>query len=467
MKRLTRWLHPASLVLTAALAAACNDDTTDPGTTEPGAAVINADITANRTLRKDTVYTLSGFIHVNSGVTLTIEAGTKILGDYNTLGSSLFIMRGARIRAMGTALEPIVFTSSRPVGQRQAGDWGGLIIIGNARINRTSPTLVEGTGTGPSNPEINYAGGTDNTDSSGELHYVRVEFAGYAPSDGNELNSFTFAAVGSGTLLDHLQAVNGLDDAFEFFGGAVDAKYLVSYETGDDHFDMSEGFSGRLQYLVALQTKVLNPRTGAGFVATDPQGIENDGCNGANCTSGHDSQPFTLPVVANYTLVGTGPGVLAATTQGGFGAVLRRGTGGYYVNGIVARWPAAAMGIRDAGTGTRITNNNLMIRNLLTSDNPVLFQTGQLTVDAVANALETVTSGAATLFTALAATPTSETQLDWTPSATSAARTGGLATFSGNLATAAGTFVTGTSYRGAADPAGTKWWQGWTVYTSN
>jgi hypothetical protein len=165
--------------------------------------------------------------------------------------------------------------------------------------------------------------------------------------------------------------------------------------------------------------------------------------------------------------VGTGPGVLAATTQGGFGAVLRRGTGGYYVNGIVARWPAAAMGIRDAGTGTRITNNNLMIRNLLTSDNPVLFQTGQLTVDAVANALETVTSGAATLFTALAATPTSETQLDWTPSATSAARTGGLATFSGNLATAAGTFVTGTSYRGAADPAGTKWWQGWTVYTSN
>jgi hypothetical protein len=102
---------------------------------------------------------------------------------------------------------------------------------------------------------------------------VRVEYAGYAPSINNELNSFSFAAVGSGTKLSFLQAMAGLDDSFEFWGGAVDATNLVSYEAGDDHFDMSEGFQGRLQYLIALQTTRLTPRTLAGSPSSDPQGI--------------------------------------------------------------------------------------------------------------------------------------------------------------------------------------------------
>jgi len=433
----------------------------------PKVATISSNITANRTLYKDTVYTLNGFIRVGNGATLTIEAGTRIEGDFNTLGSSLMILRGAKIRAMGTAAEPIVFTSSRPAGQRQPGDWGGLILVGNGIINRSSPVIIEGTGTGADNPEVNYAAGTDNNDSSGELHYVRVEFAGYAPAQDAEYNSFSFAAVGSGTVLDHLESLAGLDDSYEFWGGAADAKYLVSYESGDDHFDMSEGYSGRLQYLIAYQSKVLTPRTGAGNVSNDPQGIENDGCAGSNCTDGQDSQPYTLPLVANFTLIGTGPGVVDATS-GGYGMVLRRGTGGWYLNGVFARWPRAAMSIRDqTSTGARITAGQLIVQNVLSADNAALFQSGQLSVDATGNALDDMTTAASALFNVLPADPSAGAHFDWTPSPNSPARTGGMAAFSGALAAKAGTFVVATAFRGASDPAGTKWWEGWTTYADN
>ena len=199
----------------------------------PGQTIeVTQDITTSTTWTKNNTYLLKGFIHVANGATLTIEAGTKIQGDFNTLGSSLFILRGAKIIAIGTAAEPIVFTSSQPAGQRKPGDWGGLIIIGNARISRTG---VEIDARGHGNRQHRSrraertiasptAAVTTDTDNSGELRYVRVEFAGYAPSLNDELNSFTFAAVGSGTKLSYLQALAGLDDSFELFGGAVDAR---------------------------------------------------------------------------------------------------------------------------------------------------------------------------------------------------------------------------------------------------
>ena len=431
----------------------------------PAVATLSGEITADRTLFADTVYTLEGFVLVREPATLTIEAGTRILGAYETVGSSLFVLRGASIRAMGTADAPIVFTSERSEGERQPGDWGGLIIIGNAPINRTHPVVLEGTEN--FSEEITYSGGTDPDDSSGELHYVRVEFAGYATADAAELNSFTFAAVGNGTEMDHLQSMSGLDDSFEWFGGSADAKYLVSYEAGDDHFDMSEGFAGRLQYLIAYQSKVLEPRPGAGTVASDPQGIENDGCSGAGCTDGQDSEPLTLPMVANFTLIGTGPGVVDATS-GGFGMVLRRGTGGIYVNGVVARWPKAALSIRDeASTGARLTSGELAVQNVLAADNPALFDQGQITVDETENALEAVATDAQSLFTALPADPASGGEFDWTPSSASAAASGGMDAFEGAIATKAGTFIAGTTFRGAADPTGEKWWEGWTSYSDN
>lgn len=447
---------------------------------------VTTDITANTTWRTDTTYVLKGFIHVANGATLTIEPGTIIKGDFGTLGASLFILRGAKINAIGRADAPIVFTSSRSAGQRQPGDWGGLIMIGNAPIARTGVDVeVEGTGTSTgttpgTNYRVNYSGGTTASDNSGELRYVRVEFAGFAPVINNELNSFTFAAVGSGTKASFLQSLSGLDDSFEWFGGGFDATNLVSYESGDDHFDMSEGFSGRLQYLIAFQSDVLTPRSGAGSVSSDPVGIENDGCpaTAAGCTNGHNTQPFTTPVVANFTLIGTG-NTATSGSAGGYGMVLRRGTAGYYVNGIVARWPRAAISVRDPETYLRagsvatpdLTTADLAVRNVLLVENAADFQSGQQPAfDLSGNALRSNTTAVAALFATFPSTVGSSTNtasFDWTPGATSLAATGGLTTFTGKLATKASGAITGTAYVGAADPAGAKWWSGWTIYAKN
>ena len=439
-------------------------------TSAPQQVNVTVDITSNTTWTAGNVYKLVGFRKVASGATLTIEAGTKIIGDFATVGSSLFVLRGARIIANGTAAAPIVFTSSQAEGTRQPGDWGGLILVGNGIINRSGVVNIEGTGTSADNPFVPYSGGSNNADNSGALHYVRVEYAGFAPADANELNSFTLAALGSGTVLDHLESLNGLDDSFEFFGGAVDGKFLVSYESGDDHYDMSEGYVGRLQFLLGFQSRVFPPRPGVGAPSTDPQGIENDGCNGSGCDLGFNSVPFTIPVVANFTLIGTGPGVVP--TGGGFGAILRRGTGGHYVNGIFGRWPNAGIGYRDADSKARETAGLLSIKNSMIVETPLALQAGQQDYDIGANAVvfEQATT-AASLFTALPAVPTTASttaaSFDWSLSALSAARVGGLTSFSGDLLARAGTFVTGTIYRGAADPNGPKWWEGWTVYNRN
>jgi hypothetical protein len=440
-------------------------------TLAPGRTVVEVttDITTNTTWVVDNVYRLRGFRKVANGATLTIEPGTRIEGDVGTTGSSLFVLRGAQIVANGTAAFPIVFTSSQAAGTRQPGDWGGLIIVGNGLINRADPTNLEGTGTSAENPLINYAGGTDNASSSGTLRYVRVEFAGFGPAQDQELNSFTFAAVGSGTTLEYLQALSGLDDSFEWFGGAVDGKYLVSYESGDDHFDMAEGYSGRLQYLIAFQSRLLQPRPGAGNVSQDPQGIENDGCNGAGCGAGQDSQPFTVPLVANFTVVGFPTGV-TVPSGGGRGMVLRRGTGGYYVNGVLARNLNGGVSLRDnATTGARLTAGLLDVRNHLIAESASLLDAStNVTFDPTGRELRhQPATTAASLFTALPATPANGAAFDWTPVAGSAATTGGLSTFTGNILAKAGTFVTPTSFVGAADPAGAKWWQGWTNYAAN
>jgi hypothetical protein len=342
-----------------------------------GVADVTTDITTSRTFFAETTYTLKGFIHVTNGATLTIRAGTKILGDFNTPGSALFIMRGARIDAQGTAAQPIVFTSSRPAGSRQPGDWGGLVIVGNAPINRSGSVAVEGSGTdasatGGRNYSVLYSGGNTAADNSGTMRYVRVEFAGYAPTADNELNAFTFAGVGSGTRISYLQSMAALDDAFEFFGGALDGDHLIAYESGDDMFDFSEGFSGRLQYLIGYNTLPLTPRSGAGFASGDITGIEADGCFGSGCDLGFNSVPLTIPLVANFTLIGCGSTTTCGGTVGGTGLSLRRGTGGFYVNGVVARFPTAGISVRDQDTFMRagaastpnVSSSDLLMRNI-------------------------------------------------------------------------------------------------------
>lgn len=453
------------------------------------AADITTDITASRTLIADTVYTLKGFIHVANGATLTIQPGTKIQGDFNTLGSSLWILRGAKIQAVGTAELPIVFTSSRAAGSRQPGDWGGLVIIGNAIDNRTGSVEVEGSGTdgtvvtGGKNFQVLYSGGTVASDNSGTLSYVRVEFAGFAPSLNNELNSFTFAAVGSGTRVSYVQSMAGLDDAFEFFGGGFDADHLVAYETGDDMYDMSEGFVGRLSFLIGFNSVQLTPRTGAGSLATDLEGIENDGCNGSGCTNGFNQTPFTVPLVANFTLVGCGD-VACVGSGGGFGMMLRRGTGGYYVNGVLARFPRGGISLRDAETFARAGSaaspdaaaSDLVVRNIfLTEVASTVFQAGggstvQNSFDIAGSNLTSSTVVSSSLFTSLPAAgiaPSGVAALDWSPAAGSAIATAGLAVLPGRIGTMGATAVTGTAFAGAAGPGAAKWWSGWTIYARN
>lgn len=471
--------RPFSSAAAAALVtlAACGSDSTSGPPPAPGAAVLQGAISASRTLSSDTTYTLRGFVQVQPGATLTIQAGTKIVGDTTVPGSSLFILKGAQINAVGTATNPIVFTSARAPGNRKPGDWGGLILVGNGVINRAASTIVEGSDAsvpGSTSGGIAYGGGTNNNDNSGTLRYVRVEFAGYAVAQDAELNSFTFAAIGRGTTVDHLQSILGLDDSYEWFGGAVDSKYLVSYESGDDHFDAAEGFVGRNQFLIALQTIVPTPLAGTGNPSVDPQGFEIDGCNGTGCASGQASTPFTVPIFANWTLVGPGPGVFSSTTSGGFAAVIRRGTGGNYINGISARWPARFLSLRDSSSVNRFLADSGSIQNVSvlegTAFEPVGTNFGQSTQPFLTSidSLGTSASAAFTSLPALGTAPTVAT-LDWSPSPTAPTSilSGGLATLPPRIAARAGTFLTGTNYRGAAAPAGEKWWSGWTVYFRN
>ena len=457
---------------------------------------ISGSIAANRTLTPDTNYVLRGFVYVNSGATLTINAGTRIVGDTTALGSALFVLRGAQIVANGTAAAPVVFTSQRSAGNRSPGDWGGLVIVGNARANRTGNVIVEGSNgsvVGANPAGTIYTGGTVDTDNSGTLRYVRVEFAGYATLTDAELNSFTFAAVGSGTTVEYVQALAGLDDNFEWFGGAVNGKYLVSYESGDDHFDGSEGYRGLNQFLIGMQTTFITPRPGAGAVSTDPQGFEIDGCNGGGCvapsggnaqSAGRDEGLYNMNVFANFTMIGTPTGV-TVPGSGGVGAVLRRGTGGYYLNGVLARWPRAGISLRDSTSNNRFVVDSLIVRNLYFAENgalaaganfdvasPTTFGTEAAFAARNSNIVvgaSTVT--AASLFTAFpeVSATTTAAQFDWAPSASSPIATGGLASFAADprIAARVGTFITPTAYRGAAAPGGTKWWAGWTNYARN
>jgi hypothetical protein len=457
--------------------------------------VLSGSIPSNRTLTADTNYVLRGFVYVNSGATLTINAGTKIVGDTTALGSALFVLRGAQINANGTASAPIVFTSQRPVGTRSPGDWGGLIIVGNARANRGANQIIEGSNgsvVGANPAGVIYTGGTVDTDNSGTLRYVRVEFAGFATLADAELNSFTFGAVGSGTTIEYVQALAGLDDSFEWFGGTVNGRYLVSYEAGDDHFDGSEGYRGLNQFMIALQSTYLTPRAGAGAVSGDPQGFEIDGCNGGGCvapsganaqSAGRDEGLYNMNVFANFTIIGTPAGV-TVPSSGGIGAVLRRGTGGYYLNGVVARWPRAGISLRDSTSNNRFIVDSLIVRNLYFAENGALTSGanfdatgtnfGQESAFAARNSnIAVAASGvtAASLFTALPdiSGTTTGASFDWSPAASSPIATGGLSTFAADprIAARVGTFITPTAYRGAAAPGGTKWWAGWTNYARN
>ncbi len=204
---------------------------------------------------KDSVYLLQGPVYLDSLCTLIIQPGTIIKGDQAVVISSLIIQRGATLIANGTPCEPIVFTSSRAAGARVAGDWGGVTLLGRARTNQGTNVNIEGIGT--TEPRARY-GGLIDTDNSGSLKYVRIEFAGYPLTPGNELNSLTMGGVGSGTTIDYVQVSFANDDSYEWFGGSVNCKHIIAYRGLDDDFDTDFGYSGLVQFGLAIKDPALS-----------------------------------------------------------------------------------------------------------------------------------------------------------------------------------------------------------------
>ena len=431
-----------------------------------GAGELTGTISANRTLYAETTYVLKGYVKVASGATLTIRPGTRVVGDSLTPGSSLFVLRGARLVAEGTAQQPIVFTSQRSAGNRKPGDWGGIVFVGNGIINRSGANIVT---EGPAEAAQNYAGGGNNSDDSGSLRYVRIEFAGFdVTGTGQELNSLSMYAVGRGTRLEYIQSAAGLDDSFEWWGGAVDARYLISTESGDDHFDWTEGYVGRNQFLISFQNTRLDPRPGTGTPSGDPRAFEGDGCDpgtsGCTLTADTASTPLSNPVFANFTLVG----FPATPVSDGNGIVLRRGTAGAFYNGVVSRFKATGLNVRDAYTNRNRTAGRLDVKSLVFAENGSNYDPdasaffGKAANFAGAGNREHA-GAAASLFVSLA-----QGGPDFTPAAGSILATGGASVPADRVNGFTPAAWTNTTWVGAVDPSGAnKWWQGWTVFVTN
>ncbi|MCX2450889.1 hypothetical protein OQX61_06335 [Pedobacter sp. PLR] len=317
-----------------------------PKTTVYGATTVtlSGDISANMTLDASVVYLLKGFVYVKSGATLTIPAGTVIRGDKVSKGT-LVVTRGGKVNAEGTAAKPIVFTSNEAAGSRAPGDWGGIIILGKSTNNIPGGEgLIEG---GLTLPEGNH-GGTIPDDNSGVLKYVRVEFPGIAYTTNNEINGITFGSVGSKTVVDYVQVSYSGDDSFEWFGGTVNAKHLVSIANVDDVFDFDNGFSGRLQYLVAQRNPELADQAG------QSNGIESD-----NSDKVFDSNPRTRPVLSNVTIIG--PGV-TADAKHEYANLWRKGSKMILANSIFIGFKYG-IDVRNVETSNALVDGSSLIKN--------------------------------------------------------------------------------------------------------
>ena len=309
----------------------------------PTSTTLTGNINTTTTLTADKVWTLKGYVYVTDGAKLIIQPGTTIISDISEKGA-LVIERGAQIVAEGTATKPIVFTSGKAIGERAPGDWGGIVILGRAKTNRTSEPTIEG---GIGRPY----GGTNDGDNSGILRYVRIEYAGIAALPNSEINALTLGGVGSGTIVENVQTVYANDDAFEFFGGTVSARNLYAFATADDDFDFDFGYTGTITNGVAKR---------------DPQFVDSgDAGNGVECDNdgtGSPAQPYTHPKLYNMILVG--PNVSTALANHNLGLRFRRATQFTMKNSIVWGWMKGGLSLESNETagfvkdGVSVFENN-------------------------------------------------------------------------------------------------------------
>jgi hypothetical protein len=318
----------------------------------PSTTTLTGNINTTTTLTSDKVWTLKGYVYVTDGAKLIIQPGTTIVSDVAEKGA-LCIERGSQIIAEGTQSKPIVFTSGRPEGQRSPGDWGGIVILGRAKTNRSSEPTIEG---GIGRPY----GGTNDSDNSGVMRFVRIEYAGIAAMPNSEINALTLGGVGNGTILENIQTIYANDDAFEFFGGTVNGKNLYAFATADDDFDFDFGYTGMITNGVAKR---------------DPQFVDSgDAGNGVECDNdgtGSAAQPYTHPKLFNMILVG--PNVSTALANHNLGLRFRRSTQFTMKNSVVWGWMKGGLSLESNETAQFVKDGvSVFENNSVGTFNPTL-----------------------------------------------------------------------------------------------
>lgn len=405
----------------------------------PGESILQGTLSSDVTLTADKEWTLIGYVYVPNGVTLNIEPGTVIKSDVSNKGA-LCIERGGKINAPGTADKPIVFTSGKAEGSRTPGDWGGLVILGKAKTNRSSTPVIEG---GLDRPY----GGDDDEDNSGVLTFVRIEYAGVAAFPNSEINGLTLGAVGRGTKIENIQVSYGNDDSYEFFGGTVNAKRLIAFATADDDFDFDFGYTGMIQHAIALR---------------DPGTVDNgDAGNGVeadNDGTGTDATPRTHPVLSNITWIGpnNADGTLA---NHNFGNRWRRAVEFEVYNSVMLGWQKAGFSIESDLTAQAYKDGvskymNNIIHSNTTAD---IFRSNSDVITAAEMETKALADGNIKLTTAdgVLTNPFTLSNPDFSPVAGGGAEVG--ADFAGLNA-----FFTATTFKGAVGSE--NWLQGWTRF---
>ncbi|MCF6269585.1 MAG: T9SS type A sorting domain-containing protein [Melioribacteraceae bacterium] len=304
-------------------------------------SVVDSDINSGDQIywTVDNTYILDGFVYVEDGAVLNIEAGTIIKGKagQGESASALIITKGAKLFAEGTGVNPIIFTAESDdvtdptdLVLPATNLWGGLIILGNAQINTSSGVgNIEGI---PVEPRTEY-GGTNDNDGSGVLRYISIRHGGTDIGSGKEINGITLGGVGYGTTLDHIEVFQNNDDGFEWFGGKPKGKYLVSAFNADDAFDHDEGLRSFMQFLFVIQDADFGNRVGEHDGGTDPE----------------DGTPFAFPQSYNVTYLGSG--INSTNPDNDYVFKIRDNWGGSYKNSIFGDFAGIAMDIEDLASG--------------------------------------------------------------------------------------------------------------------